>query len=179
MAQKVQRAFSRRYGTDGRAQPSLERLMRSTEQPTEADGDGYGGIRARLDGIADYVGEIAGGILRLPVEVFGGALNLFRLPLHLGLHVPCNPAEPFFNLPAEVLGGPGHAMFVHWYSPWVMSPHQRRRPPLVQKDEARMEEQFCRSATAGSKRPASHPLVKPFFVLERLPELANRSLHVS
>jgi hypothetical protein len=122
MAQKVQRAFSRRYGTDGRAQPGLERLMRSTEQPTEADGDSYGGIRARLDGIADYVGKIAGGILRLPVEVFGGALNLFRLPLHLGLHVPCNPAEPFFNLPAEVLGGPGHAMFVHWYSPWVMSP---------------------------------------------------------
>jgi hypothetical protein len=34
--------------------------------------------------------------------------------LHLGLHVPGNPAEAFFNLAAEVLGGPGHTVFVHW-----------------------------------------------------------------
>jgi acyl-CoA synthetase (AMP-forming)/AMP-acid ligase II len=41
---------------------------------------------------------------------------------HMGDVFRRNRAEPFFNLPAEVLGGPGHAMFVHWYSPWVMSP---------------------------------------------------------
>jgi hypothetical protein len=29
------------------------------------------------------------------------------------------------------------------------------------------------------KATASRPFIKPFFVLERLPELANRSLHVS
>jgi hypothetical protein len=175
MAQEVQRVFSRRYSAEGRAQPSLEGLMRSTEQPTETDGDGHGGIRARLDGIADYVGKIAGGILRLPVEVFGGALNLLHLSLHLGLHVSCNPAEAFFNLPAEILGGPGHAMFVHWYSPWLMSPHQRRRPPLVQNMTREWESGFV---GAPRPRPASHPLVKPFFVLERLPELANGNLHV-
>jgi hypothetical protein len=106
MAQEVQRVFSRRYSAEGRAQPSLEGLMRSTEQPTETDGDGHGGIRARLDGIADYVGKIAGGILRLPVEVFGGALNLLHLSLHLGLTSPAIRPKPSSIFPPRFLAVP-------------------------------------------------------------------------
>jgi hypothetical protein len=45
--------------------------------------------------------------------------------------------------------------------------------------DASLEMLLCRVRQGPIKRPASWPFIKPFFVLERLPELANRSLHVS
>jgi hypothetical protein len=45
--------------------------------------------------------------------------------------------------------------------------------------DASLEMLLGRELQGGIKRPASWPFIKPFFVLERLRELANRSLHVS
>ena len=140
-----------------RAKPSLKRLMRSTEQPAEADGDGYGGIRARLDGMADYIGKIAGGILCLPGR------DLLRRP---------EPASPVLAPGTSRPLQSGRSLLQSsrrgsWRSrsrdvrPLVLSVADVSPPTketaVGSKHEARMEDQVCRSAAAGSKRPASHP----------------------
>src|SRR5580692_8899942 len=108
-----------------------------------------------------------------------GTLHLLGLALSLVLHVPGNAANTFFDLPTEILSGPGSAMFVHNLLRCWVDTHQRSSQSLVQ-DRLRLSEAEPRFKSGPELLPwgfgKGPPIIQPSSAARLVGQLACSTL---